>query len=413
MKIAIIGSGIAGLSCAYYLGQRHEVSLFEKNDYLGGHTHTVSFSLAGRNYNIDTGFIVFNRKTYPNFCQLLSELTIASQPTEMSFSFYSKETQFEYSGKNLRCFYLDWRNLLQWKRHYLLWEIIRFNRTAQAWLQTASPEASLSLQDFFSQHQFSKDFLECYLLPMLSAIWSTDADKIATMPVIFLFQFFANHGLFDPAHAMPWEVIQGGSAEYVKAIVAKSRANIYLNEAVLKVRRQKDGVCIDTSKKHNQHFDKIIFAAHSNETLGLLADPSQEEQSALSKIRYQKNEVALHYDESLLPKNKQAWASWNYHQLDTQSKTCLTYYMNRLQSISSPYHFCVTVNGNHKIDPTKMIQHFVYEHPVLEIPAIHAQKLLAQQQGKNHTYFCGAYLGYGFHEDGVVSALNVVGLLGA
>ena len=411
-NIAIIGGGISGLTSAYYLRNDHNIVIFEANDYVGGHTATVSVELDNQQYDIDTGFIVFNDRTYPLFERLLTELNVAVQPTEMSFSVHDTKTGFEYNGHTVKSLFSQLKNCVSPQFYRFLFEIWRFNRIAKKWLQEGIPD-TISVGDFLHQSQFSDRFCSHYLLPMGAAIWSMPLGKMREMPLTFFLHFFENHGLLDIVNRPQWKIIKGGSHQYVKALLNRLPQEVIVNSPVTKVRRLSYGVEVTTAGKTRQ-FDDVIFACHSDQALAILDDPSSEEMAILSALPYQKNSVTLHTDTRWLPTSKLAWAAWNYRVLASEteeSPLTVTYNMNLLQGISSSDTFCVTLNQASALDPKYILRQFEYAHPMFGFASLRAQKKKSQIQGKRNTWFCGAYWGYGFHEDGVASAKEVVNAL--
>ena len=411
MKIAIIGSGISGLTAAWYLRHKHNITLFEANDYAGGHTATVDVEVNSGQYAIDTGFIVFNDRTYPNFEQLLMELDIQGQASEMSFSVHNDNNGLEYNGHGLSSLFAQKKNLFKPQFFHFLYEITKFNRLAK---QTAyeNIEQQQTLGDFLQQHDLSDYFTENYILPMGAAIWSSSLADMRNIPLGFFLRFFLNHGLLDIVNRPQWYVIPGGSREYVNRMLVEIEPLIKLNSPVQQVSRLNDQVYI-TINDSVEVFDHVIFACHSDQALALLADSTTNEQQILSAMAYQDNEVVLHTDESILPNEKAAWASWNYHlpliSNDSQQQLpALTYNMNILQGIDAPETFCVTLNQTQDIDPSKILRQFTYAHPVFNRSSIHAQQQRHLINGIENTWFCGAYWYNGFHEDGVRSALDVI-----
>lgn len=411
MKIAIIGSGISGLTAAWYLRHKHNITLFEANDYAGGHTATVDVEVNSGQYAIDTGFIVFNDRTYPNFEQLLMELDIQGQASEMSFSVHNDNNGLEYNGHGLSSLFAQKKNLFKPQFFRFLYEITKFNRLAK---QTAyeNIEQQQTLGDFLQQHDLSDYFTENYILPMGAAIWSSSLADMRNIPLDFFLRFFLNHGLLDIVNRPQWYVIPGGSREYVNRMLVEIEPLIKLNSPVQQVSRLNDQVYI-TVNDSVEVFDHVIFACHSDQALALLADSTTNEQQILSAMAYQDNEVVLHTDESILPNEKAAWASWNYHlplvSNDSQQQLpALTYNMNILQGIDAPETFCVTLNQTQDIDPSKILRQFTYAHPVFNRSSIHAQQQRHLINGMENTWFCGAYWYNGFHEDGVRSALDVI-----
>lgn len=414
MKMAIIGSGISGLTCAHYLHKQHDITLFEANDYIGGHTATVDVEVASGQYAIDTGFIVFNNRTYPNFQRLMSEIGISGQETEMSFSVHNDESGLEYNGHSVASLFAQKRNFFNPKFYKFIAEILRFNkeaREAYAVSTHGDPLIEQTLGDFLNRRHFSEYFCQNYILPMGAAIWSSTLSDMRAFPLKFFLRFFANHGLLEVANRPQWYVIPGGSRQYVRKMVPAFEDRVRLNARIKQVTRFHDHVIVH-SEQGDERFDKVVFACHSDQALALLADPTKQERDILGDIDYQDNDVVLHTDEKMLPKRKAAWASWNYHLGKDEGlesrPAALTYNMNILQGITSPETFCVTLNQTDNIDPSKILRTFVYAHPVFDQKCIAAQQKREQISGVNNTWFCGAYWYNGFHEDGVRSALDVV-----
>lgn len=407
-RIAVIGSGVSGLVSAYLLSQRYEVSLFEANDYLGGHTNTVTVDIEEEQYSIDTGFIVFNKKTYPNFCQLIEELNIPIQLSEMSFSYRSISSGFEYNGHSLNTLFSDRRNLFKLSFYRFIKDIVSFNEDARNFLAHA-PSKEVSIKEFLERHQYSSQFVDCYLIPMMSAIWSKNKEDTLRCSAHFIFKFYANHGLLDLYNRPPWYVIARGSKSYIPSLIKKLNGRIYLNTRIEALKREKNHVVLK-SESNESIFDCVVIATHSDQALKLLSQPTEEEVTILSAIKYTENEVVLHTDEQIMPRRKLSWASWNY--LDNGSSSpSLTYYMNRLQSIQSRTQFFVSVNLTGTIQNSKIIQRFKYAHPCLDLTAFKAQQQIKLINGINNTYYVGSYWGYGFHEDGVTSAMNTCKLI--
>ncbi len=409
-KIAVIGSGISGLTSSFLLSKHHDVTLFEANDYLGGHTHTKSVEMEGAIYSIDTGFIVFNKRTYPNFCKLLEELNVPIQPSEMSFSYRSDSRGLEYSGNNLNTLFSDRRNLLKLDFYVLIKDILSFNFDAKKFI--AQPhDFELTINDFIREHNYSEQFKQCYLVPMMAAIWTKNKDDALKCPAYFILQFYNNHGLLDLFNRPMWYVIKEGSKNCITPMINRITDKIHLNSKVDLIKRENNKITIVANS--NEHvFDAVVCATHSNQALAMLEKPSSEEIRILSAIRYTENEVVLHRDSNIMPKRKRAWASWNYLDNESTSST-LTYYMNRLQSIDSSHDFFVSVNLSSKINEEKIIQSFKYAHPCLNITALKAQKQINLINGTNNTYYVGSYWGSGFHEDGVNSAISTCNLIGS
>ncbi|MFY8274800.1 NAD(P)/FAD-dependent oxidoreductase [Pseudoalteromonas sp. SSDWG2] len=411
-KIAIIGSGIAGMTSAYLLSKKYNVTVFEKNNYIGGHTATVEVEMGGQTLAVDTGFIVFNDRTYPLFEKLLAQIGIDRKPTEMSFSVHNLDTGFEYNGHTLATLFAQKRNILRPKFWHLLWQIVRFNRICKDIYHSGEYEQALTLGQFLDRHNFNDFFRNHYILPMGAAIWSTSIKKMNDFGIEFFIKFFFNHGLLDITNRPQWYVIPGGSKQYIDPLVNEFKDNIVLNAEISSVQRLQDKVKILFSNGDVQEFDKVVFACHSDQALSLLGDASEAERQVLGAIPYTANSVVLHTDESLLPVRKAAWASWNYR-LDnnTDRAAVVTYQMNILQGIESQLPLCVTLNCDDAIDENKVLRRFTYHHPVFNSESLAAQQRRTEINGVNSSYFCGAYWYNGFHEDGVRSAVDVARLL--
>ncbi|MCM0148949.1 FAD-dependent oxidoreductase [Photobacterium galatheae] len=409
MKIAIIGTGISGLTCAWKLHEHHQITVFEANDYIGGHTATVDVEVESGRYAIDTGFIVFNDRTYPQFEALLREIGIGRQPTEMSFSVQNEAIGLEYNGHDAVSMFAQWRNLFSLRYYRFIREILRFNRLASD--ADLDEMKHLSLGEFLNRYQFSAYFCQNYILPMGAAIWSSTLSDMRAFPLPFFVRFFRHHGLLEVTNRPQWYVIPGGSREYVRSLVQDFEDRIYLDHPVQHVQRCGSKIAVSTSQG-TQLFDQVIFACHSDQALAMLADPTEQESQVLGAIPYQNNEVVLHTDTNMLPKSKRAWAAWNYHLPDVANRerrlASVTYNMNILQGLSAPETFCVTLNRTQDIDPKKILRRFTYAHPVFHVESIAAQQQRELINGKLGCWFCGAYWYNGFHEDGVRSALDVV-----
>ena len=409
MKIAIIGSGISGLTAAYYLNKQHEVSVFEVADRIGGHTATVDVNHDGRDYVIDTGFIVFNDWTYPNFIELMDELGVKSKPTEMSFSVRSETSGIEYGGSNLNTLFAQRGNFLRPSFYRMIRDILRFNREAVRDLESGNISAEMTLGEYLRANNYSDAFVYHYILPMGCAIWSASTESMVDFPLYFFVRFFKNHGLLSVNDRPQWHVIKGGSRSYLGPLTKDFSDSIFLNSTIRQIRRTGDRVELTMADGQAIIFDHVVLACHSDQAMKLLADPTPGEQGALTAIPYQSNEVILHTDERLLPRRRLAWSSWNYLlRQKYQEKAVLTYNMNILQGIESETTFCVTLNATESISPDKIIGRFNYSHPVFSRQGVQAAALIDKINGQKNTWFAGAYLGNGFHEDGVVSARKVV-----
>ncbi len=409
-RVAVIGAGISGLSAAYYLSRQHEVSLFERERRLGGHTHTVIVETKHGRLPIDTGFIVHNERTYPHFCRLIAELGIATQPSDMSFAVTARRGAFEYSSRGLGGFFAQPANLLEPSHYRLFGQILRFNREAPKLLDRHEAE-SMTLSDFLRGGGYGAEFVERYLYPVASAVWSMPPAEMDSFPASTLVRFFQNHGLLGIANQPRWLTIRGGSHTYIPPMTAPYRDRIHLGLEIRSVSRRDAGVRIDIAGRPPLDFDEVVFACHGNQVLPLLADATDHERDVLSNFQTTRNEACLHTDASLLPRRRRARASWNC-MLGDNGKAVVTYHMNRLQALSASEEYCVTLNANGAIAGNRSIRQMVYHHPVFNRAAIGAQQRWAEISGRLHTHFCGAYWFYGFHEDGVRSALRVAARLG-
>jgi len=407
MRIAIIGSGISGLVAAHKLSDAHEVVVFEANRYVGGHTNTVDVELDGESHAIDTGFIVFNDRTYPNFCQLLDELQVESTPTAMSFSVRSDRENLEYNGSSLSGLFCQRRNLVRPSFYRMVRDIIRFNRESPKILESA--DGAMTVAQYLKSYGYSRPFADHYLLPMGAAIWSCPTATFEAFPIQFIVAFYRNHGLLSLSDRPTWRVIKGGSRQYVDAITRRFRGEIRLQTPVMNVTRANECVKV-TTESQTEEFDEVVFACHSDQALSILGgNATTTEEVVLGAIPYESNTAVLHTDESVLPQCKKAWASWNYHvPVGPASKSTLTYNMNILQHIKSKHTFCVTLNEEPSLNPDKVLRTFRYSHPIFTIEREDAQRRHEELIRQNRTSFCGAYWGNGFHEDGVNSGLKVV-----
>jgi predicted NAD/FAD-binding protein len=407
-RIAVVGSGISGLTSAYLLSQKHDVTLFEKDQRLGGHTATVDVKLDGQSYAVDTGFIVFNDRTYPLFLKLLNRIGLAKQETEMSFSVRNLGSGLEYNGHDLNTLFAQRKNLFSLTFWRLIRQILKFNKLAKQAYHSGNIDPNLTLGDFLAEHQFSEFFATHYILPMGAAIWSTSLEQITQFPLNFFVQFFYHHGLLNVADRPQWYVIPGGSRSYIPHLIKPLGDNVILNADIKAIQRTDKGVTLALADGVEHHFDDVVLACHSDQALALLSDATEQELNVLGSLKYSDNDVVLHTDDSMLPKSRLAWASWNYRLTeDTQRPAAVTYNMNILQGIQSRYTFCVTLNQSEKIDSKKVLGRFNYAHPVIDNDSYKVQQQRASICGQNHTHFAGAYWYNGFHEDGVRSAVDV------
>jgi uncharacterized protein len=412
MRIAIIGGGISGMTAAHLLSRDHDVTLFESDARIGGHTHTVTVNLpGGRSYAVDTGFIVFNATTYPNFMRLLQRLGVPWQPSDMSFSVQCERTGLLFSPKNLDALFVQRRNLLRPGFYRMLADAQRFRRAARRLM--ASGDDTTTLGAYLRANRYGTLFTDQFLLPMSSALWSSDPDRVGDFPVRYLAQFFHNHGFLNMRHQPQWLTVRGGSNSYIEPLVRPFRENIRLNSPVTAVRRAPDGVSITVAHQSSERFDHVVMANHSDQALRMLADATDAERSILGAIPYQENLAVLHTDRRLLPSSPAAWSSWNYHiPAKPLGRASLTYLMNRLQNLDAPETLCVTLNRPDAIAPERVLARMVYHHPIYDPPGLKARRQHALISGHNRTHYCGAYWGYGFHEDGVNSALAVAANFG-
>lgn len=406
-RIAVVGTGIAGMVAARELNPHHDVTVFEANDYIGGHTHTVMVDDPAGAYGIDTGFIVFNDRNYPLFTQLLNELGVASEPTQMSFGVHCEQTGLEYNGSSLGGLFCQRRNLLRPSFYRMLRDILKFNGNARELLERDNDQ---TLGEYIGERGFGASFRDQYLVPMAAAIWSAKPKDILDFPAKAMIQFFHNHGLLNLTDRPQWRVVTGGSKNYVTKLVEPYRDRIKLNTPVTRVHRHGDRVVVELGDLQHQDFDAVFFACHSDQVLEILGDPSRQEQEILGAIPYQPNEAILHTDTSILPRSTNALAAWNYRVPPTTSPdpVVVTYSMNTLQNITPRHHYCVSLNSNERIREDQVIKRINYHHPIFRRAALKAQQQLPEINGVQGTYYCGAYWGWGFHEDGVRSAMNAV-----
>ena len=408
-KIAVIGAGISGLLSAYLLSREHDVTLFEANKYLGGHTHTKTVQSGGKTYGVNTGFIVFNDWTYPNFIKLMDQIGVASEDSEMSFSVRDENTAVEYNGTSLNSLFAQRSNIFKPSFWFMIKDILRFNKQTVEMVQNDTIPEGQTLGEFVKLHGYGDRFVNHYIVPMGAAIWSASVDVMMEFPLRFFLKFFNNHGMLSVDNRPQWRVITGGSQSYVEPLIQPFKDNIHLNSPIASVKRSASSVTVKTFSGEEHEFDQVVFACHSDQVLGMLDEPSQAEDDILGAIPYQRNEVVLHTDRRLMPKRKLAWAAWNYHIPQRHSEYAMvTYHMNALQNFDeAPDDFMVTLNRTAEIAPGKIIDKYDYAHPVFTMDGIAAQQRHSEINNKNRSHFCGAYWFNGFHEDGVNSALRV------
>lgn len=413
MKIAVVGTGIAGLTCAYLLSRRHDVAVFEAGAAVGGHTATVDVDVGGQRYAIDTGFIAYNDWTYPNFVRLLAELGVTGQPTTMGLSVKDRNGTFEYGSAGANTLFAQRGNLLNPKFWRMLADVLRFNREAGADLLAGRLDDGATLGQYLWRSNYGEYFVHRYLVPLGTSIWSSSIESMLDMPLQFFVRFFKQHGLLSLDHHPQWFVVQGGSRSYLAPLVAPVQQRIHVSTPVQSVRRDADGATVVTERFGAQHFDHVVLATHSDQALALLADADATERALLGALPYRMKKVVLHTDTRLLPRRRRTWSSWNYQLAARRSEDAvLTYNMSRLQGLDAPQTFCVTLNDQGSIDGDKVLRRFGYAHPVFTMAGVAAQQRWHEINGHRRTWFCGAYWRYGFHEDAVASALRVCDALG-
>ena len=412
MRVAVVGAGVSGLVVAHLLRRAHEVTVFEANDYAGGHTNTIRVDTPNETHHVDTGFIVFNDRNYPNFERLLVRLGVGWQPSTMSFSVSDGVGDFEYSSASPNGLFAKRAHLLTPWFHRMVADLARFNRAARDLVCDRAPD--VSLREWLEHDRFSQASIERLIVPQVSAVWSAAPRQMWRFPARFLAEFFDNHGMLSLRDRPRWRTVRGGSARYVEALTRPFSERLRLGTPVQAVTRNGDHVLLQPQGGEAERFDEVVLATHSDQALALLADASDREHEILGAIPYQPNEAVLHSDVRMLPRRRRAWASWNYHLLpEPKAMTTVTYHMNRLQSLRAEQQFCVTLNRSERIDPARIIRRISYAHPVYTEAGVKAQARVAEINGRNRTHFCGAYWGWGFHEDGVVSALRVGERFGA
>ncbi|MBP7370626.1 MAG: FAD-dependent oxidoreductase [Arenimonas sp.] len=405
MKIAIIGSGIAGISAAWALSEKHDIVLFERDTRLGGHTHTHDITMDGQSYRIDSGFIVHNPENYPLFSRFLNELHVATKATEMSFAVHNLNSGLYYNANSVRSLFCQKRNLLSPKFYGMIRDITRFYKECPELLQQEDDGPSIG--DYISENHYSDYFVTNHLIPMASALWSSPSQSILDFPAKYLVAFMSNHHMLQISNRPQWRVLANGSKSYLEKVAQQWKVDVRLNTAVSRVTRFTDHVCLNTPLGE-ERFDQVVFACHSDQALALIESPSDAESSVLSAIRYQDNETILHHDATLLPPNRKAWAAWNVTIAKNDHSPCtVSYCMNILQGIESSEPFVVSLNQREQIAPEKILAVMQYQHPIYTHEMVHAQKRCSEINGQNRSWFCGAYWGFGFHEDGFRTGFEV------
>jgi uncharacterized protein len=406
MRIAIVGAGVSGMVAAHLLYPRHEIVVFEAGESAGGHANTIRVDTPERTHSVDTGFMVFNDRNYPNFERLLRQLGVAWQRSDMSFGVSDGRGDFEYNSASPNGLFAKRSHLLTPWFHRMIADLVRFNRTARELLNGSSGDVSLGR--WLAEQRFSEAFVQRLIVPQASAVWSADPQQMRSFPARFLVEFFDNHGMLGLTGRPRWRTVTGGSESYVRALVGPWRHRLRLGAAVQAIERRDDAVMVKPHGGEAERFDEVVIATHSDQALAMLADADPREHEILGAMLYQANVAVLHTDTRLLPRRRRAWASWNYHLLETPTECAtVTYHMNRLQSLKADRELCVTLNRTAAIDPRQVIRTIPYAHPVYTAEGVRAQARRAEISGRNRTYYCGAYWGWGFHEDGVRSALAV------
>ena len=408
MNIAIVGAGVSGLVAARLLHGKHEITVFEAAPYAGGHTNTIRVDTAYETQHVDTGFIVFNDRNYPHFTRLLDELGVEHQPSHMSFAVADERGDFEYSSGSLGGLYAKAAHAVSPTFQRMVLDYVRFNRKGRELLADPRANGTPSLRDWLDDCGFSPAFVERLIVPQVSAVWSADPEQLWEFPARFLVEFFDNHGMLELTGRPKWMTVKGGSQRYVEKLVRPFEQRVHLSCPIVAVRRFADHVELTPADGPALTFDQVVLAVHSDQALKMLgADATATEREVLAAIPYQANEAVLHTDRKLLPRRRRAWSSWNYHLLhEPADRTTVTYHMNRLQSLEADREFCVTLNRTEAIEPERVIRTIAYAHPVFSAAGVAAQKRHHEISGANRTHYCGAYWGWGFHEDGVVSALR-------
>lgn len=408
-KLAIIGTGVAGMSAAYFLKDEYDITVYEKNAYIGGHTNTVYVEEDGKQLPIDTGFMVFNEVTYPNLIKLFKKLDVPYKDTDMSFGVRHNSSNLEYNGSNLNGLFAQRKNIFSPKHYNFLLNINKFNKTATEYLN--DPTSDLSIKEYVHKYNLSKDFYDKFLVPMSSAVWSTPTDKMGDFPAKSLIRFFYNHGFMGLDTQHQWKTVVNGSQTYKEILIASFIDKIKVNNGATKVIQEDNQATVYDSQNNKEVFDKVVFASHADETLSLIENPTKEQQKHLEVFKYQKNIATLHTDSSVMPKLKRVWSSWNYI-IPNEQETYTVYWMNRLQGVSEKKDYFININGEKYVDNTKILKQITYHHPVFDTKAVMAQEtLFSLNEDQSPLYFCGSYFKYGFHEDALTSSVNLCNYL--
>ena len=407
MKIAVVGSGISGLSAAYYLSKKHHVDLFEREDHFGGHSHTIDLFFGEKKISVDIGFIVFNFRTYPNFINFLNDNNVEIEKSNMSFSVSVKGTNIEYCGKGILGIFSNKKNLLNFNFFKMFFEIIKFYKKSN---NLKNIEENLKLDDFLKSEGMSEYFINYHIVPMVSAIWSMPPYEAKQMPLTFFLKFFQNHGLFNLKKRPQWYTIKNRSRTYVNKILKTISGEYYKNYQINKISRHPNGAQVFYGGENEFfNYDKVVIATHADEALSLISEPTKDEKDILSNFKYKKNYAIIHTDETVMPKNKKAWSSWNSSvNKDNNSQTSITYWLNLLQNLNTKKNIFLSLNPFYKIEKNKIIKEINFTHPYYDKAALDNQKRLKYIQNKNNTLYCGSYFGYGFHEDGIKPSIEII-----
>ena len=407
MKIAVIGSGISGLGAAYYLSKKHHVDLFEKEDHFGGHSNTVDFILDGKKISVDVGFIVFNYQTYPNLINFFKELDVEIEKSDMSFSVSVENTNFEYCGRGLAGLFANKSNLFNVEFIKMFFDIFKFYKLCD---KISDVDQKTSLNEFLQKKNWSKSFINYHIIPMVSAIWSMPPYEAGKMPINFFLKFFQNHGLFKLSKRPQWYTVKQRSRAYVNKVLSNISGEHYKNYKINSVRKISSGVQIYYGGNHEFFdYDKVVLATHANEALSLIEDPSEQEKKILSNFKYRGNQAVLHYDENIMPKNRKTWSSWNsFVDPNNLNKSSLSYWLNLLQNLKIEKNVFLSLNPFKQIPEDKILRKINFTHPYFDQNALNNQKNLKNIQNKENLLFCGSYFGYGFHEDGIKSSIEML-----